>query len=688
MNTDTRIGPEHFVNREISLLEFNRRVIQQALVEAFPVLERLRFICIASSNLDEFFEIRVAGLKQQIEYGSTRRGPAGFTPLEQLQRVSAVVKELVSEQYTILNNVLMPKLREQDIYFLRREEWNEVQREWLLNYFRDHLSPILNPIGLDPAHPFPRLLNKSLNFIAILNGEDAFGREVEKAIVQAPRSLPRVIELPDEISEHQNDFVFLSSIIHAHVDELFQGMEVESCYQFRVTRNSDLFVDEEEVTDLMQAIEGELSSRRFGDEVRLEVDDECPESVVVALRRHFELEEYEVYRCSGPVNLMRLNQIPNLVNRRDLKFSSFNPGVPRLIQGSPDLFSAIRKHDVLLHHPFQSFIPVLDFLRQACVDPDVLSIRQTLYRTGEDSAVVKALIQAASNGKEVLVVIELRARFDEAENIELANELSAAGAQVVFGMVGYKTHAKMILITRREGKSLRRYAHLGTGNYHAGTARQYTDMGLLTCDTHITEDVQLVFRQLTSMGHPGPLRKVMQSPFTMFDRLESLIDNEIANVKAGKSARIVAKMNSLEEPRMVRKLFEASQAGVKIELVIRGICCLRPGIPGVSENITVRSIIGRFLEHTRVYYFENDGEPICFLSSADWMGRNLFSRVESCVPVEDKDLANTVYKEGLEMYLNDDCQAWLMQPDGRYIKAETGEYPVNAQDRLMKLMCR
>ena len=457
------------MNRELSLLEFNRRVIQQAQVSEFPLLERLRFICIASSNLDEFFEIRVAGIKQQIEYGSSGRSPDGLSPLEQLQQISPIVKELVGEQYAILNNVLTPKLREESVYFLRREEWSKQQREWVRDYFRNELSPILNPIGLDPAHPFPRLLNKSLNFIARLKGEDAFGREVGMAIVQAPRSLPRVIEFPNEISEHQSDFVFLSSIIHAHVDELFHGMQVESCYQFRVTRNSDLFVDEEEVTDLMQAIEGELSSRRFGDAVRLEVDNECPEEVIEFLHRQFDLEPYEVYRCSGPVNLMRLNQIPNLVNRADLKFTSFNPGIPGLIQDSTDIFSAIRRHDLLLHHPFQSFVPVLDFLRQAAFDPEVLSIRQTLYRTGEDSAVVKALIDAASNGKEVLVVIELRARFDEAENIELANELSAAGAQVVFGMVGYKTHAKMILITRREGNELRRYAHMGTGNYHAGT---------------------------------------------------------------------------------------------------------------------------------------------------------------------------------------------------------------------------
>ena len=688
MNTPVKIGPEHYVNRELSLLEFNRRVIQQALVREFPLLERLRFICIASSNLDEFFEIRVAGIKQQIEYGSARTSSDGLSPEEQLQKVSAIVKELVSDQYSILNEVLTPKLREDGVYFLRREEWTTAQREWVQDYFRNELSPILNPIGLDPAHPFPRLLNKSLNFIATLKGEDAFGRQVEMAIVQAPRSLPRVIQFPEEIAEHENDFVFLSSIIHAHVDELFHGMEVESCYQFRVTRNSDLFVDEEEVTDLMQAIEGELSSRRFGDAVRLEVDNDCPEGVIQFLRRQFDLEQYEVYRCSGPVNLMRLNQIPSLVNRADLKFSSFNPGIPGLIQDSPDIFSAIRRHDLILHHPFQSFIPVLDLLRQAAVDPDVLSIRQTLYRTGEDSAVVKTLIDAASNGKEVLVVIELRARFDEAENIELANELSAAGAQVVFGMVGYKTHAKMILITRREDHSLRRYAHLGTGNYHAGTARQYTDMGLLTCDRHITEDVQLVFRQLTSMGHPGALRKVMQSPFTMFDRFVNLIGKEIEHAKAGKEARIVAKMNSLEEPGMIRKLFQASQAGVKIELIVRGVCCLRPGFPGVSENITVRSIIGRFLEHTRIYYFANDGDPRCFISSADWMGRNLFNRVETCVPIEDKDLANTVYKEGLEMYLSDNSQAWSMEPDGRYQQVQTQGDRASAQERLMQLMCR
>ncbi|MYD43852.1 MAG: polyphosphate kinase 1 [Gammaproteobacteria bacterium] len=682
--------PKYYVNRELSLLEFNRRVIQQARNEKFPLLERLRFVCIASSNLDEFFEIRVAGLQQRRKYGQFRRGPDGMTVEEQLAEIARVSHELVDEQYEILNEILIPRLREQEIYFLKRGEWNAAQTAWVEKYFRDELLPILNPIGLDPAHPFPPVTNKSLNFIVGLDGKDAFGRNVELAVVQAPRSSPRVIQLPPEIAYHEYDFVLLSSVIHANVAELFAGMDVKGCHQFRFTRDSDLLVDEEEATDLLLAVEGELSTRRFGDTVRLEIAKECPSDVVNYLRDQFDLADQDVYLCTGPVNLMRLNQLPDLVDKSELKFPAFSPGVPKRIQAATDMFEAIREGDLLLHHPYQSFIPVLDLLRQAAIDPNVISIRQTLYRTGQDSAVVKALIDASNNGKEVMVAIELRARFDEAENIELAQHLTEAGVQVVFGLVGYKTHAKMMLIIRREGKHLKRYAHLGTGNYHPRTTRQYTDCGMLTCDPAITEDVLMVFKQLTSKAHPSALQQVIQSPFSLYDRLVELINREIQHVKEGRAGRLIAKMNSLEEPGVIRALYRASQAGVEIDLIVRGICCLRPGIPGVSANIRVRSIVGRFLEHTRIFYFQNDGDSQLFMSSADWMTRNIFNRVELAFPARDAKLAQTILRDGLEIYLKDNSQAWEMQSDGSYTLAtvQDDEARVNAQETLLRLMRR
>ena len=682
--------PKYYVNRELSLLEFNRRVIEQARNAKFPLLERLRYVCIASSNLDEFFEIRVAGLQQRRKYGQSRSGPDGLSVDEQLAQIATLSHELVDEQYRILNEDLIPQLREQEVYFLKRSELTEEQSAWIEKYFRDELLPILNPIGLDPAHPFPPVRNKSLNFIVSLEGKDAFGRHVELAVVQAPRVSPRVIRLPKKISCHEFDFVLLSSVIHSHVGELFAGMEAIGCHQFRFTRDSDLLVDEEEATDLLLAVEGELSTRRFGDTVRLEIDEECPKEVVDYLRDQFELRDQDVYLCSGPVNLMRLNQVPDLVDRPELKFPAFTPGVAKQIQAATDMFEVMRDGDLILHHPYQSFVPVLDLLRQAVVDPNVISIRQTLYRTGKDSAVVKTLIDASNNGKEVLVAIELRARFDEAENIELAQTLTQAGVQVVFGLVGYKTHAKMMLIIRREGNQLKRYAHLGTGNYHARTARQYTDCGLLTCNEAITEDVLMVFKQLTSKGHPQPLQQLIQSPFSLFDTLTEHIDREIEHVKNGEEGRIIAKMNSLEEPGVIRALYRASQAGVSIDLIVRGICCLRPDIPGVSENIRVRSIVGRFLEHTRIYYFQNNGQPELFLSSADWMTRNIFNRVELAFPIKNKKLAQTILRDGLEIYLKDNAQAWLMQSDGSYSKPHraTDEMRVSAQETLLRLMAR
>jgi polyphosphate kinase len=686
MDTPDLTNPALFINRELSLLEFNRRVLAQALDERLPLLERLRFLCIASSNLDEFFEIRVAGLKQQAVYAPAQCGPDGMTPAEQIARINQVGRTLVAEQYRILDDVLLPRLDRQGIRLLNPEQWNNRQRQWLKRYFHRELAPILNPIALDPAHPFPQPLNKNLAFVVDIEGEDAFGRELSKAIVQAPRSLPRLVALPDSVAQAPHEFVLLSSIIEAFIGELFPGMGTVGCYQFRVTRNSDLFVDEEEVEDLLRALQGELPSRRYGDAVRLELADNCPSDLEEFLKTQFHLTADEVYRCHGPVNLVRLAALPDLVERADLKFAPFTPGIPDRLLHEEDIFDVIRRGDILLHHPFQSFVPVLDFLRQAAIDPQVVAIRQTLYRTGTDSLVVEALTRAAANGKEVLVVIELRARFDEEANINLANHLQKAGAQVVYGVVGHKTHAKMSMVVRREGRNLKRYVHLGTGNYHTGTARLYTDYGLFTCRHTIGLDVQRLFQQLTSLGRNTNLRSILQAPFTLHRSMLEFIEREIVAAQAGRPARITAKMNALVEPEIIKALYRASSAGVEVDLIVRGVCALRPGVAGVSERIRVRSIIGRFLEHTRVFVFEN-GDPQVYLSSADWMGRNFFSRVETCFPVLDAAQVRRIVNE-LALYLADNCQAWELQSDGSYrqVTALEGQR-VSAQERLLAEFC-
>ncbi|MBI5039745.1 MAG: polyphosphate kinase 1, partial [Gammaproteobacteria bacterium] len=569
---------------------------------------------------------------------------------------------------------------------LRRSDWTPKQAQWVQRHFTHELLPVLSPLGLDPAHPFPRLLNKSLNFIVSLEGKDAFGRSSGVAIVQAPRSLPRVIQVPHSYSRGPNDFVFLTSIIHAHVGDLFPGMKVTGCYQFRVTRNSDLFVDDEEVEDLLRAVQGELLSRRYGDEVRLELADNCSTEMANFLLHKFGLDAVDLYQVNGPVNLNRLLAVYDLVERPDLTSPPLSPARPSSVGPAQNLFEAIQTRDILLHHPFESFLPVIDFLRQAAADPQVLAIKQTLYRTGADSAVVNALVDAARAGKEVTVVVELRARFDEEQNIKLATRLQEAGAHVVYGVVGYKTHAKMILVTRREGRRLRHYVHLATGNYHARTARLYTDYGLFTSDRAIGEDIHRVFQLLTSLGRVKKLKKILQAPFTLHKELLRLIEREADHARAGKPARIIAKMNALIEPQIIRALYQASQAGVKIDLIIRGVCCLRPGVPGVSENIQVRSIIGRFLEHTRVFYFHNQDEYDLYLSSADWMDRNFFQRVEIGFPVDEQSLRNRIVKEGLELYLADNTQAWVLNKDGEYrrVKPASNQKPRSAQATLLE----
>ncbi|MDC1436816.1 polyphosphate kinase 1 [Gammaproteobacteria bacterium] len=678
-------NPDYFINRELSLLEFNRRVLIQAKDKKMPILERLFFLCIASSNMDEFFEIRVSGLKQQVSYGSTQRGPDNLSPSEQLELINQVAHELQASQYKILNDEVLPAMAIEDIHFLHHDRWNQTQAAWIKKYFNRELLPVLSPVGLDPAHPFPKVLNKSLNFIITLEGKDAFGRNSGIAIVQAPRALPRLIQLPASCASHKYDFVFLSSIIHKHATDLFPGMAVTGSYEFRATRNSDLYVSEEEAGDLMRALEGELPSRRFAEAVRLEVTNRCPQEIIDFLMHKFNLQPTDVYAVDGPVNLDRMMAVHKMVNRPELQFPPFTARLQKRLLHSDNIFETIKKGDILLHHPFQSFSPVVDFIRQAATDPDVLAIKQTLYRTGDDSTIVEALIAAAHAGKEVTVVIELRARFDEEENIELANELQNAGVHVSYGVVGHKTHAKMILVIRREGRQLKRYVHLGTGNYHAKTARLYTDIGMLSSDSAITDDVQKVFQQLTALGKAGRLKKVLQAPFTLHKSMLEFIQIETENARKGETARIIAKMNSLVEPEIIKALYKASQAGVKVDLIVRGICCLRPSIKGVSDNIQVRSIIGRFLEHSRIFYFYNGGDIQLFGSSADWMDRNFFRRIETCFPIEEKRMIKKIVKECLHNYLTDNTQSWILQADGSYKKnILAGNKAKSAQQSLLK----
>lgn len=676
--------PALYINRELSLLEFFRRVLAMGADPTMPLLERLRFLTITSTITDEFFEIRVAGLKQRIQLGIGRPGADGISPSELHRRITDRVRAMIDEQYRTLNEDILPSLEAEGVRVLKRSKWSEPQRRWVREYFENHVAPVLTPVGLDPAHPFPRVLNKSLNMIVALEGTDAFGRNSDYAVVPVPRCLPRVIRLPDEVSEAPHDFVLLSSVVHAHVDHVFPGMMITGCHQFRVTRNADLWVDEEEVEDLLDALKGQLPRRRYGDAVRLEVADNCPDRDAALLRAQFGLNEEDVFRVDGPVNLHRLEMILQLVDRPDLKFTPFTPSLRQASSGS-DMFELINRGDLLLHHPFESFTPVVELIRQAARDPDVLAIKQTVYRTGSRSPMVESLLKAARAGKEVTAVVELRARFDEAANIDLATRLQDAGAHVVYGVVGHKTHAKMLLIVRREGDGLRRYVHLGTGNYHTGTARAYTDMSLLTSRDDITRDVHHVFMQLTGLGRAERLGKLLQSPFTLQQWLERRLAFEADEARAGRDARVIVKVNSLSDPAMIRALYRASQAGVRIDLIVRGICCLRPGVPGVSDNIRVRSIVGRFLEHSRIYYFHAGGESRVYLASADWMGRNLYRRVETCFPVEEPGLRERLIDEGLRRYLDDNAGAWGLAPDGLYsrIEAEEGEPRRSAQEQLL-----
>ena len=673
--------------RELSLLEFNRRVLAQAEDKNVPLLERLRFLCIVSSNLDEFFEVRMAWLKREDKLHPRRKLDNGKMPSETIADVTKAARSLIRHQYDLFNNVLQPELAQEGIFFYRRRNWTDIQKKWIEDYFDRELLPILTPIGLDPSHPFPRPLNKSLNFAVELEGTDAFGRPSGMAIVQAPRILPRVVPLPAELCEGGSGFVFLSSILHAHVGKLFPGMTVKGCHQFRLTRDSDLTVDEEDLKNLRAAIQNELHDREYGDGVRLEVADTCPAYIHDFLLSQFRLTAAELYQVKGPVNLVRLNAVPDLVDRPDLKFPPHTQGRLKALGKNGSIFKLIRRAPILLHHPYQSFDPVVHMIREAAADPAVLAVKMTIYRTGSNSELVRALMKAALAGKQVTVVVELMARFDEANNVNWAQQLENAGAHVVYGVFGYKVHAKMALVIRREDGVLKRYAHLGTGNYHQGTSRIYTDFGIITDDDQITDDVNTLFMEITGLGKPGRLNKLYQSPFTLHKMVINRIRQETAHAKAGKPARITAKMNSLIEPSVIDALYQASAAGVQVDLIVRGMCTLRPGVKGLSENIRVRSIIGRQLEHSRIYCFHNNGADDTFISSADWMGRNFFRRIEVATPVTTPTLKKRVIHEGLTMALDDNTHAWLMQPDGSYIRATPaeGESEVDLQNDLWVL---
>ena len=678
-------APELYINRELAALEFNFRVLAQARDPDVPVLERLRYLTIVSNNLDEYFEVRVAVLKHKHALGAAIPGADGLSSTEILTRIRERALELFSELFATWRIELLPAMADEGIRFLTRDDWSDKQRRWLQGYFQNEIMPVLSPLGLDPAHPFPRILNKTLNLAVVLKGRDAFGREGHMALVRAPRSLPRIIHLPAEVSGGEGDFVFLAEVLQAFADEIFPGFQVCAAYQFRVTRNSELTVEEAEVENLARALSEELAGRGYARPVRLEVGEDCPRAITEMLIANFQLEETDVYRCEGPVNIIRAGVIYDQLDRPELKFPRFTPRLPPVFEKGTSEFDVLGTRDVLLHHPYESFASVVELLRRASQDPGVLAIKQTLYRAGKDSPLVDILVEAARNGKDVTVVVELRARFDEEANIGLANRLQEAGVQVVYGVVGYKTHAKMLLIVRRENGGLRRYVHLSTGNYHQGNSRGYTDIGLMTADPEIGEDIHKVFQQLSGLGPMIQLKRLLHSPFTLYASVMAKIERETEHARNGRPGRIVAKLNALNEAHVVEALYRASMAGVQIDLIIRGACTLRPGIPGISENIRVRSIVGRFLEHSRVYWFGNDGEPELYCASADWMERNLMRRIEIGVPILDPALAKRVYDETLDNYLRDNTQAWLLGSDGRYTRSHPGkgEAPHSAQQALL-----
>lgn len=673
-----------FLDREMSQIAFNRRVLAQAEDRSIPLLERLRYLCIVGSNLDEFFEVRVASLLAQNTIDGELTQHSSF--LAMMERMSVECHTLMVRQYEVLNQEILPQLARKRIHLLRHTDRNDAQRAWVKAYFDREVRPLLTPIGLDPAHPFPQVVNKSLNFIVSLAGKDVFGRGNAIAIVKAPRVLPRVIKIPDELQDGSVSFCLLSSVIHAHIGDLFNGREVLAYSQFRVTRDSDLWVDEDDVKNLRQALQGELQTRQFGAAVRLEVAKNCSDELSRFLLEQFSLPADRLYRVDGPVNMVRLGELVEHIKQPNLRFPPFTAKANSKYAHT-DIFTLLNKQDVLLHHPFQPFQTVIDFIRTASLDPNVLAIKQTIYRTGMNSDLMESLITAARQGKEVTVIVELMARFDEEANINWADRLQRAGAQVVYGVVGLKTHAKLALVIRREeGGVLRHYAHLGTGNYHPSTTKFYTDFGLLTAHPQLAAEVNEVFIHLTGLTKPKKLEYLWLAPFALQPQIIRAIRNEAKIAKAGRPGRIIAKMNALLDESVIRALYAASADGVKIDLIVRGACALRPGVPGLSENIKVRSIIGRYLEHSRIYYFRNDLEHDVYLASADWMSRNLFRRIEVAFPVLEKSLKKRVMAEGLEPYLKDNMNAWTLDSEGEYQrkKLRSKQTPFSAQQFLME----
>src|SRR6266446_4161901 len=671
--------PKNFINRELSWLEFNRRVLEEAQDQRQPLIERVKFLTIFSSNLDEFFEIRVAGIKQQIESETSDVGPDGLSPTETFNSIRRVVSKLVATQYALWNNELLPQLAKNGIRVREVSQLSAKRAAWAHRYFQQEVFPMLTPLAVDASHPFPQLLNKSHNLFVRAKAQR--GGEPLHAIVQVPRVVPRLIAMPRKEADEPWDYIYLASLIKQHISELFPGLILEGVHPFRVTRNSDLYIDEEEAENLLRTIEQELRRSSRGDAVRLEVEADCPRDFRDLLLEFFDLTEADVYKADGPLSMTHL--MPLITNDAfaNLKDRPFQPGRDPALPPHADIFEVLRRQDVLLHHPYDSFDPIVDLIEEAAQDPQVLALKITLYRTSGDSPIVEALIEAANAGKQVTAIVELRARFDEAVNIQWARRLEEAGAHVIYGVVGLKTHCKALLIVRRDADRLRHYVHLGTGNYHPRTARSYTDFSLLTSDPQLTDEVSTVFNTLTGLaGYPG-LKKLLVAPFDMKQRLIGMIERERDHALAGKPARIIAKLNSLVDQEIIEKLYEASCADVTIDLIVRGICCLRPKIPDLSENVRVISIVGRFLEHSRIYYFENAGQREVFLSSADWMPRNFFRRVELAFPLENPILRDEIVNEVLPSLLHDRVKARELQPDGSYrrLKPEGKEPRAQAQ---------
>ena len=673
----TALALPALLNRERAILEFNRRVLAQAQRADVPLLERLRYVCIVSSNMDEFFEVRFA------DYLEAARRPGAGVSSRDLASVAADAHALIDDQYAVFNDDVAPKLKSEGIVILNHADRDDAQRRWVASFFEREVRPLLVPVGLDPSHPFPQVANKSLNFIARLGGKDAFGRANGIAIVKVPRVLPRVIKLPERLSAGGQAFVLLTSVIRAHLGELFPGREVEAFSQFRITRDSDLDVDEHDVVNLRQALRSGLTTRHFGRAIRLEVVNTCPPELAEFLLTQFGLPQAALYRVNGPVNLVRLNQLIDQTDAPALRFPPFEPAWPQeTLPRQQSMFDRLREGDVLLHQPFESFEPVVQFLREAVCDPDVLAIKQTIYRTGSESPLMDLLIEGARRGKEVMVVVELKARFDEEANINWAERLEAVGVQVVYGIVGLKTHAKLLLVTRREGGRMRRYAHLSTGNYNPKTALLYTDLGFFTAESDLTADADAVFQQLASLGRTKPLHALLQAPFTLHRQMLAHITKVTAAARAGAPARIVVKVNALTDPLLINALIHAAQAGADIDLIVRGACMLPPGIVGVTDRIRVRSVVGRFLEHSRVIYFRFGEDEALFLSSADWMSRNMFGRIEVAWPVRDPLLRQRVIDECLVPYLHDRQDAWALHADGHYERL--GNDGPSAQQALMQ----